>query len=260
MISVIIPMYNAEKTIASALQSIKNQQTNELFEILVINDGSVDCSVQKVEDFKNKNPQMNIQIINQKNKGVSAARNAGLRIANGEFIALLDADDEWLPEKTDKQMKFLKNENFGIDFIGSLRNNIKLTFPYRINHQQLAKITLKKLLLKIEAQTSTVIFKKKILQNTGFFDEQQRYSEDANYWMRISQNNNMMILNENLVISGGGKKSFGVSGLSANLTEMEKGIQKNLSEMYKTRRINFLEYLLYFVFSKFKFIIRNFRK
>lgn len=260
MISVIIPMYNAEKTIASALQSIKNQQTNELFEILVINDGSVDCSVQNVEDFKNKNPQMNIQIINQKNKGVSAARNAGLRIANGEFIALLDADDEWLPEKTDKQMKFLKNENFGIDFIGSLRNNIKLTFPYHINHQQLAKITLKKLLLKIEAQTSTVIFKKKILQNTGFFDEQQRYSEDANYWMRISQNNNMMILNENLVISGGGKKSFGVSGLSANLTEMEKGIQKNLSEMYKTRRINFLEYLLYFVFSKFKCIIRNFRK
>lgn len=260
MISVIIPMYNAEKTIASALQSIKNQQTNELFEILVINDGSVDCSVQNVEDFKNKNPQMNIQIINQKNKGVSAARNAGLRIANGEFIALLDADDEWLPEKTDKQMKFLKNENLGIDFIGSLRNNIKLTFPYRINHQQLAKITLKKLLLKIEAQTSTVIFKKKILLNTGFFDEQQRYSEDANYWMRISQNNNMMILNENLVISGGGKKSFGVSGLSANLTEMEKGIQKNLSEMYKTRRINFLEYLLYFVFSKFKCIIRNFRK
>lgn len=259
VISVIIPVYNAEESIEKCLDSIKKQTWKGEFEIIVINDGSTDRSGEILENYRKKNPEMPIQLINQENGGVSKARNTGLKIAKGDYIALLDSDDEWLPEKTEKQMKYLVNKNFRVDFITSLWNDEKVSFPYAIGGNGLVAINLNKLLFKVTGQTSTAIFKKKILENTGFFDERQRYSEDANYWMRISENNSMFLLPEKLVIAGNGKKSFGFSGLSANLKEMEKGIQKNISEMYRNKRINLLQYLFYFVFSKLKYIVRPIR-
>lgn len=258
MISVIIPVYNAEKSIEKSLISIKNQTWEGVFEIILVNDGSSDRSKTIIENYQQNHQDQNIILINQENREVSKARNAAMKIAQGDYIALLDSDDEWLPEKTEKQMKFLENQN--IDFITSLWNNENITFPYKLHPpNKLVKITLKKLLFKITGQTSTAIFKRKIFENTGFFDENQNYSEDANYWMRISEKNQMYLLPEKLVIAGNGKKSFGFSGLSANLKEMEKGIQKNIWEMYQTKRINFPEYLFYFVISKLKFAIRPLR-
>lgn len=259
VISVIIPLFNAEESIEKCLDSIKNQTWKGEFEIIVINDGSTDRSEKILESYRQKNPEMPILLINQQNGGVSKARNTGLKIAKGDYIALLDSDDEWLPEKTDKQMKYLQNPDFGVDFITSLWNDEKVNFPYAIGSNGLVAISLHKLLFKITGQTSTAIFKKKILENTGLFDERQRYSEDANYWMRISETNSMFLLPEKLVIAGNGKKSFGFSGLSANLKEMEKGIQKNIWEMYRNKRINLLQYLFYFVFSKLKYIVRPIR-
>jgi glycosyltransferase involved in cell wall biosynthesis len=258
VISVIIPVYNAEKSIEKSLISIKNQTWEGVFEIILVNDGSSDRSKTIIENYQQNHQDQNIILINQENRGVSKARNAAMKIAQGDYIALLDSDDEWLPEKTEKQMKFLENQN--IDFITSLWNNENITFPYKLHPpNKLVKITLKKLLFKITGQTSTAIFKRKIFENTGFFDENQNYSEDANYWMRISEKNQMYLLPEKLVIAGNGKKSFGFSGLSANLREMEKGIQKNIWELYQTKRINFPEYLFYFVISKLKFAIRPLR-
>ena len=259
MISVIIPLYNAENTILAALDSVKNQEGNFDFEILVINDGSTDKSEILVRNFQKDNPDLKIELINQKNGGVSVARNTGMKNSKENYIAFLDADDVWLPQKTERQLKFLINENDKIDFITSLRNGEKIWFPYSISKNNLAKITLCKLLLRIEGQTSTAIFKKKIIENTGFFDENQKYSEDANYWMRISKNNNMYILAEDLVFTGAGKKSYGESGLSANLQEMEKGIQKNIKEMYVTKRINFMQYFFFLLFSKLKYVVRIFK-
>ena len=258
MISVIIPVYNAEKSIEKSLISIKNQTWEGVFEIILVNDGSSDRSKTIIENYQQNHQDQNIILINQENRGVSKARNAAMKIAQGDYIALLDSDDEWLPEKTEKQMKFLENQN--IDFISSLWNNENITFPYKLQPEnKLVRITLKNLLFKITGQTSTAIFKRKIFENTGFFDENQNYSEDANYWMRISEKNQMYLLPEKLVIAGNGKKSFGFSGLSANLKEMEKGIQKNIWEMYQTKRINFPEYLFYFFISKLKFAIRPLR-
>ena len=259
MISVIIPVYNSEKTIEKSLISIKNQTWSGDFEILIVNDGSTDKSAEIIQNYQQKNPEQNITLIHQENVGVSRARNAALKIAKGDFIAFLDSDDEWLPQKTERQVQFLKDENLQIDFLTSLWNEKKVSFPYSVNNHNLVEINLKKLLLKITGQTSTAIFKRKILENTGFFDENQRYSEDANYWMRISEHNKMYLLAEDLVITGSGKKSFGSSGLSANLVEMEKGIQKNIKEMYQTNRINLAEYLFYFVISKLKYWVRPLR-
>ncbi|WP_089857075.1 glycosyltransferase family 2 protein [Chryseobacterium taeanense] len=260
MISVIIPMFNAEKTIVKALDSVRNQDYDlKQFEIIIINDGSTDQSKLLAENYRNSHSELDIKVITRENGGVSKARNTGLKLATGDYIAFLDSDDEWLPQKTKRQMKFLEDEYLNIDFITSLRNGEKIWFPYKKDHLNLAVMTVRKLLVRIDGQTSTALFKTKVLENTGFFDEAQRYSEDANYWMKISKNNSMYILGEELVYTGGGKRSFGVSGLSANLPEMEKGIQKNLREMYQLKRINYFEYILFFIFSKLKYIVRIFK-
>lgn len=90
MISIIIPLYNKEQSIASTLQTVL-KQTYQDFEIIIVNDGSTDHSVEEVK--KVTDPR--IRLIHQSNAGVSAARNRGIEEAKGEYIAFLDADDEW---------------------------------------------------------------------------------------------------------------------------------------------------------------------
>ena len=256
MISVIIPLYNAENSIEKSLNSIKNQTWNGDFEIIIVNDGSTDNSKIVVENFIKNNSELDIQLIDQENGGVSKARNTALKIAKGNFIALLDSDDEWFPQKTEHQMKILENENLKVDFLGTRRKNHIIRYPYKVEENNLGCITFRKLMLRNETQPSTVIFKREVLENTGFFDDRQRCAEDINYWLKVSKYNKMYILNEELIFAGGGKRSFGISGLSGNLREMEKGFHKNLKEMMELKRINFLEYIFYLLFYKLKYIFR----
>ena len=254
-ISVIIPMFNAENTIIAALDSIKNQTYKCEYEIIIVNDGSKDASKTIVENYILKNPQMNITLVDQANGGVSKARNEGLKRAEGDYIALLDSDDEWLPEKIEKQMSvFEKNSN--IDLLGTNRNNeyFKKFLGFKFNY--LTKISSKLLLLKTFLVTPSVIFKKEILNNTGFFDEQQRFAEEGDYWIRICNKNNCYLVNESLVITGRGKPNFGFSGLSSNLWQMEKGELKNMKTALNLKIINIFEYFFLVIYSIAKFIRR----
>lgn len=259
-VSVIVPMYNGSATILKALESVRNQTFGaDRFEIIVVDDGSQDDGSEKVKIFSNENPGLHIKLIHRKNGGVSAARNTALQAASGDYIALLDSDDEWLPNKVERQIHFLEDKKMGIDFLAVKRTNHKILFPYKVKEHGLAEITFRKLMIRNEAQPSTVMFKRKVLENTGFFDGNQRYAEDINYWLKVSQRNKMFILDEELIVAGGGKRTFGVSGLSANLPEMEKGFIKNLKEMYSQQRIRYVEYLLYWLFYRSKYIGRLIR-
>ncbi|MDN3605810.1 glycosyltransferase family 2 protein [Kaistella yonginensis] len=257
MISVIIPMFNAENSIKNALDSVKNQSfPTEMFEIIVVNDGSTDKSLEIVENYILDHPELKISLISQPNNGVSNARNTGLKLAAGEYIALLDADDEWYPQKTKRQIPILETGHLEVDFLACRRKNHEILFPYTVGPDNLAAISFRKLMIRNETQPSTVIFKRKVLANAGYFDDNQRYAEDLNYWLKVSEHHKMFILNEELVLTGGGKRTFGVSGLSANLEEMEKGFQKNLKEVFQFRRIGILRYIGYFIFYKLKYILR----
>ncbi|QYS91377.1 glycosyltransferase family 2 protein [Flavobacterium covae] len=157
IISVVIPMYNASKTIVRSLDSVKNQTYKCNYQIIVVNDGSKDNSKEIVEDYISKNSQMNVILINQSNGGVSKARNIGLKYSLGNFIAFLDSDDYWLQYKIEIQIKYI---NLGYDFVCGLRNNERISFPYKISNN-FSEISLKKLLLKVVGQTSTAFFKKR---------------------------------------------------------------------------------------------------
>ncbi|MGL6099159.1 MAG: glycosyltransferase family 2 protein [Fusobacteriaceae bacterium] len=255
-VSVVIPMYNSKDTIERALNSVVNQTYNGNMEIIVINDGSKDNSLEIVENYKNKLIKSNIEfkIIDKKNGGVSTARNAGLKIASGKYIALLDSDDEWLKNKLKIQIEQL-NENIEIDFLGCERNQEKTKIFFK-ELKGLNKVKLNDLLIKMFPQTSTAIFKKEILKEVGYYDENQKYAEDGNFWLRICAKKTFYMYSETLVITGDGKPNFGHSGLSANLTEMEKGCQKNLKEMYELKNINIFYYYFYKIFYCLKYLRR----
>ena len=116
-----------------------------------------------------------------------------------------------------------------------------------------------KTIIRNVGPTPTAIFRRKVVEDTGYFNENQRFAEDANYWLRISEKNKMFVLGETLVVTGSGKKSFGESGLSGNLLAMEKGFQKNLKEMLQRKRISAIEYFFFYLFLKLKYIIRIIR-
>lgn len=104
MISVVIPLYNKEKQIRKTLESVL-LQTFQNFEIVIVNDGSTDSSVDEVQKVNDRR----IRLFHQQNAGVSAARNKGIAEANGDLIAFLDADDEWKPKYLETQYNlFLK--------------------------------------------------------------------------------------------------------------------------------------------------------
>ena len=92
-LSIIIPLYNCEKFIEKCINSIITQETNLNYEIIIINDGSTDESLEKVENIKRSNSKKNIKIYSQKNLGVSSARNYGISLSKGKYVTFIDSDD-----------------------------------------------------------------------------------------------------------------------------------------------------------------------
>ncbi|MFE7914333.1 glycosyltransferase family 2 protein, partial [Bacillus mobilis] len=116
LVSVIVPLYNAEKYIAETMESILNQ-TYKNIEIVIVDDGSKDQSSSIVKNFKKKYPEQ-IQYILQENQGVSVARNTGIENANGEYISFLDSDDLWHSTKIEKQIESMHKNNMKACYCG----------------------------------------------------------------------------------------------------------------------------------------------
>lgn len=259
-ISVIIPVFNAESTLEAALQSVANQDYEGTFEIIVIDDGSTDGSLQIAEKFSQTYRKGKMRILQEENMGVASARNAGIRIVRQDYIALLDADDVWLPEKTRLQMDAMYYDK--LDFVACRRNDIPFRWPYKADDRHLAEVTFEKLLLRNETQPSTVIFRQRILLDSGVFEEGKRFAEDQLMWLKMAAvpYTRMAILDKSLVWAGNGKRSFGENGLSANLKEMAAGFQENLNILYQEKLIPLEKYRWLKVFYKLKYKLLVYRK
>lgn len=121
-ISVVVPMYNSRDTIVPCVQSVVDQTYKDLITIIVVNDGSKDDSLGVLEAAFNNLPENRVlTIINKENGGVSSARNMGIKAAQTEWVAFLDSDDIWFPEKLEKQFEVIA-ENPDVFFIGCNRN------------------------------------------------------------------------------------------------------------------------------------------
>ncbi|PZD79110.1 glycosyltransferase family A protein [Mesonia sp. K7] len=256
LVSVVLPVYNAEKSIDYCLKSVLEQSYKNI-EVIVINDGSTDRSEEIIQTIIKKYPEKRIKYISQENKGVSVARNLGLKKALGEFIAFIDSDDEWLPTKLEEQMKVF-DENNKVDIISCNRNQEHFDSFLGNKFKVLQRIPAKMLFLKNFALTPTVVMKREAFHTVGYFNENMRYAEDLIYFVRLAHHHHLYLLNKSLVITGKGKMSFGESGLSSNLWEMEKGELKGVSIARKLGIINTFESLFFYTFSFLKYLRRVF--
>jgi len=107
--SIIMPSYNSEKYISKSIESVLKQTFTE-FEFIIIDDGSIDKSPQIIKQYANKDMRI-VFLQNIRNKGVAATRNEGIKISKGKYLAFIDCDDIWLPEKLEKQIKVLETYN-----------------------------------------------------------------------------------------------------------------------------------------------------
>lgn len=252
LISVVIPMYNASETIVRVLDSVKKQTLECDYEVLVINDGSKDNSKEVVERYILANPSFNIKLIDKPNGGVSTARNAGLKASQGDLIAFLDSDDQWFPDKLEKQTKLLEL-NPQIDLLGCAFDGLYFS---NIPDGSLLKIDVNKLIFKNYFQPSTVIMRRKVFEEIGYFDENQKYAEDINYFICVASKFNCYFCNLIVINYGDGKAGFGDSGLSANLKEMHRGVNKNLKFAYENQLITLKQYILARMWESIKYVRR----
>lgn len=252
MISVIIPAYNCEKTIEDTVDSVLNQTRFDLIdEIIVVNDGSTDNTEKLIET---KYEDTIVRLINKKNGGVSAARNIGIKNANSKWIALLDSDDVWMPEKIEKQWELIEKYP-EIKFIGCNRNKENVHIGTKVD-DNLYKLSFKQLLMKMWPHTSTALINKEVFHEVGFFNEQMRYAEDGELWSRIALKYPLYYISLSYEIAGGNKLPFGESGLSANLKGMYEGNVKNIINLLSDKNISLRFYMFLRLFYWAKYIRR----
>ena len=110
LVSIIMPAYNAEKYIEEAIESVL-KQTYRNWELIIVNDCSIDATEQIVKKYQEKDERIKFHSLTE-NHGVANARNTALQNAVGRYIAFLDSDDMWLPEKLEKQIGFMKINNY----------------------------------------------------------------------------------------------------------------------------------------------------
>jgi len=143
LVSIITPLYNADKYIGEAIGSVINQ-TYKNWEMLIIDDGSEDKSHEKALKYSEKDKRIKV-LKNERNLGVIKTRNRGIEIAKGRYIAFLDSDDLWKKEKLEKQIKFMENNKIFISYTGyekinedgSLRGGIKV--PKKVTYSDSLK-------------------------------------------------------------------------------------------------------------------------
>jgi len=185
-VSVIIPAYNAAPWIAETIDSVLNQ-TFQDFEIIVVDDGSTDGTTEIVKKYKSQ-----VQYLYKKNGGVGSARNAGIRAARGRYIACVDADDLWLPEKLEVQTQLLQKEpslawvySDGLIFENNSNQNLHL---FSQSASMISGDVLRPLLLQDFIPCPTPVVRRDIFENVGFFEEDISLQSVADWdmWLRIS--------------------------------------------------------------------------
>ncbi len=227
MFSVVIPVYNCEKTIERVLDSIKDQTRFDLIEeIIVLNDGSTDRTDQIITDYLSRHPALPIIYLKHPDRGVSYSRNRGIRAAKAEWIALLDADDVWVGHKLERQAQIIR-EHADICFLGA-QAPLKILLRKR---RGLCRLTAREICIRNLPPTPSVVFKRSVGERLGLFDENRQHCEDGHFFQRFLLLDSYYVLAEKLVQVSIQKRYFGESGLTSDMNMCRKGRNANIREL-----------------------------
>ncbi len=200
LVSVVIPTYNRALLVERAVRSVLAQSWIDL-EVVVVDDGSLDDTHERLGTLDDKR----IQILRKENGGVSSARNAGLRAANGDIFALLDSDDWWQPDKLSKHVDFMRRGGFAI----CQTDEIWIRRGKRVNPgKKFAKPSgrfFEKALEQCLISPSCVAFTRSFWEEMGPFDEELPACEDYDLWLRTCLHHEVGLLPEKLTVKEGGR-------------------------------------------------------
>lgn len=191
LVSVVIPTYGRSHLLERAIDSVLDQ-TYDNIEIIVVDDN--DSNSEHRVDTKNvlqkylKNDQI-IYLKHEKNSGGSVARNTGIKASGGEYIALLDDDDEWFPEKLEKQIAYFENldESVGVIYCSYILE--EFDGDRECIRSEKGNLTKELLMLKFDpGASSTLVFRKNILEEIGYFDERFARHQDLEVLIRLCRN------------------------------------------------------------------------
>ncbi len=211
-ISIVVSVYNADKTITNMIDSVLNQ-TYKNFELILINDGSTDNSLNIIKQYYKEDSR--IVIIDKENSGLTKSLNIGLKKAQGKYIARLDADDVWLPSKLQKQVAFLE-DNIEYALLGTAYNEIDDNGKVIYNKQRTRRLfSYADIIGNIEKLNpffhSSVLFRRELLETIGFYNEKFQYTQDYEYWIRIVSKNKAANLPEILASRRYGENMISIS-------------------------------------------------
>lgn len=197
-ISVIIPTHNRAGCLARALDSVM-VQTHAAREIIVVDDGSTDATQMLM---RNRYPQAGYYF--QSRQGVSNARNRGITLSHCDWVAFLDSDDRWLPNKLEKQIEIL-TRNPEIQFCHT--NEIWVRNGTRVKKQisvEPEKSMFEQSLARCVISPSSVLANKELIEKTGGFDESLPVCEDYDLWLKICANHPVAYVQDPLLVKHGG--------------------------------------------------------
>lgn len=198
-ISVIIPSFNRAWTLAHAIDSVL-AQTVAPKEIIVVDDGSTDHTSEVLAAYGDS-----IRVLVQPNKGVSSARNLGIRHSTGEFVALLDSDDQWKPEKLACQAAFFMAHPGALICQTEeiwIRNGVRVN-P-RKKHKKPSGLIFEPSLHLCLVSPSAVMIKKKLFERKGMFRPDFPVCEDYEFWLRVSVDTPIHLIDTALTVKYGG--------------------------------------------------------
>ena len=207
-VSVIIPTYNREKFISECVQSVL-AQTLPAREIIIVDDGSTDATYNILRDlgFNSLSTKKTVlRYFFQQNRGVSSARNLGIKEARSEYIALLDSDDLWLKSKLDRQVSAFQNDTRSSRLCHTdeiwIRNGVRVNQHKK--HKKHGGNVFQSCLKLCCISPSSAMMHRSVFEDFGFFDEDLPACEDYDFWLRYSAKEDVNFIDEPLIIKKGG--------------------------------------------------------
>ena len=199
-VSIIIPTYNRRDFLREAIRSVLEQSFRD-FELIVVDDGSDDGTREMIQrEF----PGL-LTYLYQENQGVSRARNRGLKLAQGEFVAFLDSDDLWLPRKLERQMAFMQSHpKAQICYTDEIWIRRGVRVNPKKKHAKYSGWIYPRCLPLCIISPSSALMRRGLLEEVGGFDEELPVCEDYDLWLRISARHPIHFLPEKLIVKRGG--------------------------------------------------------
>lgn len=237
-VSVIIPNYNRIESFQKAVLSVLNQSYKN-FELITIDDGSdikvIEENKKFIDNVKEKYNDVEIKfLVNNENKGVSYSRNKGIKEANGDYIALLDSDDLWLPKKLELQVKFIQQTNFRVVHTEEIwiRKGVRVN-PMKKHKKEGGDIFCRSLELCLMSPSS-IILEKTIFDDYGYFDESMPVCEDYDLWLRITSKEKVGFIEKPLIVKYGGH----TDQLSKKYEAMDRWRVYSLIKLLESKKLN----------------------